>query len=372
MNNDALRTRINALWEADRIEGTSGRFPVPAHVAALIAALAAPRPTDTVCDPCAGTCDLLVAAADYVCENFPATLRDPTERKHFHGHMFHGFGADKPMLTAGARLVKAHGVKHADIRPLDVIAQAIAEHEAAYSLVLCRLPFAGSVDSAQVAKDLLRRVRTKRIELLTLARITQMLSPGGRAALIVPDGLLSGASKGHIDLRSKLVDEHKVEAVIKLPAGVFKPYMNAAAAILLFTRTENAGTQPVWFYDVRADGFTLDTGRTPLLAAEKLGVKPQSTLTSEDHACNNLPDLLARWQRLHNAPVSGDDSRSAQSFCVPQAEIAAQGYDLSLDRYKLPEPTHTETRRPHEILAELAGLEAEIFQAMKDIVGMLK
>ena len=188
--------------------------------------------------------------------------------------------------------------------------------------------------------------------------------------MIVPDGVLFGSSNAHKTLRKMLVEEQKLDAVISLPGGVFKPYAGVSTAILVFTKTNSGGTDHVWFYDVEADGWSLDDKRTPLLAEDKLGVVPAVALTADEHAKNNLPDILVRWQKREKSERK--NPRTAQSFCVPKADIAAQGYDLSLNRYK--EVIHEEVthRSPDDILASLAELEEEILQGMKELQGMLK
>jgi type I restriction enzyme M protein len=343
MRTDELQSLISARWDAVRKRRETGRYRVPQRIVELLVALAAPQPGDIVCDPAAGTADLLSAAADYVRENLPASMEDVEQREHFRLRMFHGFEADQAMLRVGRMNMHSHGVECAEICVFDVIASELAANEAAYTLVLCSLPFAGSSEYASTARELLKVVRTKRLELLFFTRVVQLLQTGGRAALIVPESLLAGASKPHQNVRSKLVEEQKVQVVVRLPAGAFKPYADASAAMLIFTKTDSGGTDHVWFYDLGTDHET-------------------------------APDLLARWGSLSSSSPSAeiDRPRSAQSFCVAKSEIAAQGYDLSLSRYQLPPPTQFEQRRPHEILAELAGLEAEIFQGMKDLVGMLK
>ena len=186
----------------------------------------------------------------------------------------------------------------------------------------------------------------------------------------MPDGVLFGSSNAHKTLRKILVEEQKLDAVISLPGGVFKPYAGVSTAILLFTKTNSGGTDHVWFYDVDADGMSLDDKRTELLPPEKLGPVPKAALTADDHAKNNLPDILARWAQRDKAERK--NARTAQSFCVPKADLVAQGYDLSLNRYK--EVVHAQVahRAPGEILKALGKLEAEIQQGMKELEGMLK
>jgi type I restriction enzyme M protein len=213
-------------------------------------------------------------------------------------------------------------------------------------------------------------VKTKKTELLFLALFLRLLKPGGRAAVIVPDGVLFGSSNAHKSLRKMLIEDQKLDAVISLPGGVFRPYAGVSTAILLFTKTNSGGTDHVWFYDAEADGWSLDDKRTPLLNEDKLGVAPKTALTSDEHAKNNLPDILARWQQREGSERKRP--RTAQSFCVPKANLATQGYDLSLNRYK--EVVHEEVthRPPKEILADLAKIEAEIQQGMSELKGMLR
>jgi type I restriction enzyme M protein len=260
-----------------------------------------------------------------------------------------------------------HGVEAPDIRYRDSLAQDHAGEDEKYTLVLANPPFAGSLDYENTARDLLQIVKTKKTELLFLALFLRLLKPGGRAAVIVPDGVLFGSSKAHRELRRMLVEDQKLDAVVSLPGGVFKPYAGVSTAILLFTKTDSGGTDHVWFYDVRADGWSLDDKRTPLLPAEKLG--PRAALADEEHAKNNLPDVLARWAERDGA--ERDRPRTAQSFCVPKADIAAQNYDLSLNRYREVVHEEVEHRAPREIMAELHRLEAEIQGGMRELEGML-
>ena len=213
-------------------------------------------------------------------------------------------------------------------------------------------------------------VKTKKTELLFMALFLQLLKPGGRAAVIVPDGVLFGSSKAHKELRRTLVEDHFLEGVVSLPSGVFRPYAGVSTAILFFTKTGRGGTDQVWFYDMTADGWSLDDKRNPLLPLQKLGPAPKEALAEGEQEKNNLPDCLSRWK--HRKDSERERERTAQSFCVPKADIAGNGYDLSLNRYK--EVVHAEVahRPPGEILKALGQLEAEIQQGMKELEGMLK
>lgn len=350
--------------------GQNGQFRTPRPIIQLMVELTAPGPKDAICDPACGSAGFLVAAGEYVRKHNPEVLRDAKLRQHFHHGLFHGFDFDNTMLRIGSMNMLLHGVENPDIRYRDSLAQDHAGEEEKYTLVLANPPFAGSLDYETCAKDLLQIVKTKKTELLFLALFLRLLKPGGRAAVIVPDGVLFGSSTAHKTLRKQLVEEQKLDAVISLPGGVFKPYAGVSTAILLFTKTNSGGTDDVWFYDVDADGWSLDDKRMPLLPEEKLGPVPQQKLTADDHAKNNLPDLLARWN--DRAGKERKRPRTAQSFCVPKADIAAQGYDLSLNRYK--EVVHEEVLHasPKEILADLAKLETEIQAGMKELAEMLK
>jgi len=355
--------------------GQNGQFRTPRHIIRLMVELTAPQPNDLICDPACGTAGFLVAAGEYLRVRHPNILHDRKQRKHFHEAMFHGFDFDNTMLRIGSMNMLLHGVENPDIRYRDSLAQEHAgrtgpgNDEEAYTLVLANPPFAGSLDYENTAKDLLQIVKTKKTELLFVALFLRLLKPGGRAAVIVPDGVLFGSSKAHRELRRMLVEEQKLDAVISLPGGVFKPYAGVSTAILLFMKTNSGGTDHVWFYDVDADGWSLDDKRTPLLSEERLGSTPSPSLTAEEHAKNNLPDIVARWPARDGA--ERERPRTAQSFCVPKADIAAQGYDLSLNRYKEVVHDAVEHRSPKEILAELAKLEEEIQRGMKELNGML-
>lgn len=349
--------------------GQNGQFRTPRHIIRLMVELTAPQPGDSICDPASGTCGFLVAAADYVRRRHPKSQTDDKLLAHFHQGMFHGFDFDSVMLRIGSMNMLLHGVENPDIRFRDSLSKDFAEDADAYTLVLANPPFAGSLDYENTAKDLLQVVKTKKTELLFLALFLRLLKPGGRAAVIVPDGVLFGSSKAHKELRRVLVEEQKLDAVISLPGGVFRPYAGVSTAILLFTKTNSGGTDHVWFYDVDADGWSLDDKRTPLLPEEKLGPVSAETLTAEEHAKNNLPDVLTRWRE--RAGAERKRPRTAQSFCVPKTDIAAQGYDLSLNRYK--EVVHEDVvhRSPKEVLAELVRIEGEILEHQKMLEGLL-
>src|SRR5207245_6559768 len=245
--------------------GQNGQFRTPRHIIKLMVELVRPVPTDIMCDPASGTCGFPVAVGEYLRGHHPEIFRDAKLKAHFHHRLFHAFDFDNTMLRIGSMNMLLHGVENPDIRYRDSLAQDHAGEEEKYTLVLANPPFAGSLDYENTAKDLLQIVKTKKTELLFLTLFLRLLKPGGRAAVIVPDGVLFGSSTAHKELRRMLVEEHKLDGVVSLPPGVFKPYAGVSTAILLFTRTNSGGTKYVWFYDLQADGLSLDDKRTPLL-----------------------------------------------------------------------------------------------------------
>jgi type I restriction enzyme M protein len=347
--------------------GQNGQFRTPRHIIQLMVEMTAPKPDDVICDPASGTCGFLVAAGEYIREHHKTALTDSKSREHFHSRMFHGFDFDNTMLRIGSMNMMLHGVENPNVQYKDSLADEHSSDANKYTLVLTNPPFAGSLDYENTAKDLLQIVKTKKTELLFLALFIRIMKPGGRAAVIVPDGVLFGSSTAHKALRQMIVEDHKLDGVVSLPSGAFKPYAGVSTAILFFTKTNSGGTDDVWFYDVKADGWSLDDKRQPLLSEEKLG--PVAQLTEGEHAKNNLPDALNRWSERNS--TEKDRPRTAQSFCVPKSEIAANGYDLSLNRYKEVEHEAVEHRDPKDILAELWKLEDEIQKGMKELEAML-
>lgn len=330
--------------------GVNGQFRTPRHIIELMVKMVAPQPSDEICDPACGTAGFLVAASEYVRDEHASVLTDSGQRKHFHSSMFHGYDFDSTMLRIGSMNMLMHGIESPDIRYRDSLSEGASEDSEKYTLILANPPFAGSLDYESTSKDLQRVVKTKKTELLFVALFLKLLKPGGRAAVIVPDGVLFGSSKAHKELRRILVDDQKLDGIVKLPSGVFKPYAGVSTAILLFTKTDSGGTDNVWFYDVTADGFSLDDKRNPVEA-------------------NDLPDALKRWTLRDSSEL--DRARTEQSFCVPKGDIVAQGYDLSLNRYKEIVHDEVEHRPPLEIIAEIEKLEGEIASGLAELKAML-
>jgi type I restriction enzyme M protein len=350
--------------------GQNGQFRTPRHIIQLMVAMMAPGPDDKICDPACGTAGFLVASAEYVNRTHKDAMLETKRREHFNHGMFHGFDFDNTMLRIASMNMLLHEVEQPDIRYRDSLAQSAAGEADQYTMILANPPFAGSLDYDATAKDLQAVVKTKKTELLFLALFLRLLKPGGRAAVIVPDGVLFGSSKAHKELRRILVEDHKLDGVVKLPGGVFKPYAGVSTAILFFTRTDSGGTDNVWFYEATADGWSLDDKRAPLLAEDKLGPMPATPLEEADYVKNNLPDVLARWG--HRNGSERDRARTGQSFCVLKEDIAAQAYDLSFNRYKEVVHRQSEHRLPMDILDELDQIEAEIQLGIRELKGMFK
>ena len=346
-NGDLFEYMLSKIASA----GQNGQFRTPRHIIAAMVQMMAPTPRDEICDPACGTAGFLVSVSDYIRDHHPSALQDATQREHFHHTMFHGYDFDSTMLRIGSMNMLQHGIEAPDIRYRDSLSQGASFDAAKYSLILANPPFAGSLNYEDTAKDLQRVVKTKKTELLFLALFLKLLKPGGRAAVIVPDGVLFGSSKAHRSLRRALVEEQKLDGVVKLPSGVFKPYAGVSTAILLFTKTDSGGTEDVWFYDVHADGFSLDDKRNPIEA-------------------NDLPDVVGRWQERTTSELQR--KRTDQSFCVPKAEIAEQDYDLSINRYKEIEYEEVEHRAPLDIIADVERLNAEIADGVAELKEMLQ
>src|SRR5471030_742360 len=335
--------------------GQNGQFRTPRHIIKLMVQMMAPKPSDTICDPACGTAGFLVTAAEYLNTHHSHELyQDAASAKRFNHDTFHGFDFDSTMLRVGSMNMLLHGVENPAIENRDSLSEGHAGVEGQFSLILANPPFAGSLDYESCAKDLQQIVKTKKTELLFLALFLRLMKAGGRAAVIVPDGVLFGASKAHKALRQMLVEEHKLDGIVSMPSGVFRPYAGVSTAILLFTKTNSGGTDHVWFYNMQADGFSLDDKRNELDASK--------------HECNNLPDVLDRW---HKRNTSAGLDRTAQSFLVPKAEIAGNDYDLSINRYKEVVYEQMQHEAPQKILAELKVLEAEIMRGMEELEAML-
>lgn len=329
--------------------GTNGQFRTPRHIIRMMVELVAPTPTDTICDPACGTAGFLVGAAEYLQNHHKDALLDKKTRKHFDAAMFHGFDFDPTMLRIASMNMITHGIDQPLIARNDTLSADFTT-TGEYSLVLANPPFKGSLAENTVSKSLAKVVKTKKTELLFVALILRILATGGRAAVIVPDGVLFGSSNAHKGVRKLLVDEHKLDGIISMPSGIFKPYAGVSTAVLLFTKTNAGGTDHVWYYEMFSDGFSLDDKRTPTPGKD------------------NIPDLLTRWNG-RNPKKPG--RRTEQCFYVSAEEIRKNNYDLSINRYK--EATHetVDYPSPKETIARMHELDAEITEELKILESLL-
>ena len=330
--------------------GRNGQFRTPRHIISMMVELMNPQPNDIICDPACGTSGFLVGASDYLQKNYRNDiLMNKENREHYMNHMFHGFDMDRTMLRIGAMNMMTHGVESPFIEYRDSLSDQNLDKDK-YSMILANPPFKGSLDADSVSADLLKVTNTKKTELLFLALFIRMLKIGGRCACIVPDGVLFGSSNAHKQIRKTLIEDNKLEAVISMPSGVFKPYAGVSTGILIFTKTGHGGTDKVWFYDMKADGYSLDDKRTQVKE-------------------NNIPDIIERFKYLENEI---DRKRTEQSFFVNKEEIVKNDYDLSINKYK--EVVYEKVKYPptSEILAEIESLNNEINKNIAELKVLLK
>lgn len=329
--------------------GVNGQFRTPRHIIRMIVDMMEPKADDIICDPACGTSGFLVAASDYLKENRKQEVFFNRQNKeHYMNHMFHGFDMDRTMLRIGAMNMMTHGVENPIIAYRDSLSDQNTDKEK-YTLILANPPFKGSLDYDIVSADLLKVCKTKKTELLFLALFVRMLKTGGRCACIVPDGVLFGSSNAHKAIRKEIIENNRLEAVISMPSGVFKPYAGVSTAILIFTKTGYGGTDKVWFYDMKADGFSLDDKRSAI-------------------AENDIPDIIARF---HNLEGEAERQRTEQSFFVPKQEIVDNGYDLSINKYKKVEYVPVEYPSTQEIMADLREIEMKIAEEMEELTALL-
>ena len=330
--------------------GKNGQFRTPRHIIDMMVELVKPSPSDIIIDPAAGTAGFLISVADYLKKNYENEIFTSEQLKeHFNNEMFNGNEIDTTMLRIGTMNMLLHDVENPQIHYMDSLSKSNKEREK-YTLVLANPPFKGSLDKEAVADDLTRITNTGKTELLFIGLILELLKSGGRAGVIVPDGVLFGASNAHKSLRKEIIDKHKLEGVISMPSGVFKPYTGVSTAILLFTKTGIGGTDNVWFYDMQADGLSLDDKR------EKI----------KD---NDIEDIIERFHKLENEE---ERQRTEKSFLVPVEEIRENGYDLSINRYKEIVYDKVEYEEPSLLVEKIRELEEEILLGLDEIEKLVK
>lgn len=329
--------------------GRNGQFRTPRHIISMMVELMNPQPNDIICDPACGTGGFLVGASDYLQKNYRNDiLMNKENREHYMNHMFHGFDMDRTMLRIGAMNMMTHGVESPFIEYRDSLSDQNLDKDK-YSMILANPPFKGSLDADSVSADLLKVTNTKKTELLFLALFIRMLKIGGRCACIVPDGVLFGSSNAHKQIRKTLIEGNRLEAVISMPSGVFKPYAGVSTGILIFTKTEHGGTDKVWFYDMKDDGYSLDDKRTKVKE-------------------NDIPDIIERFKHLENEI---DRKRTEQSFFIDKEEIVKNDYDLSINKYKEVVYEKVEYPPTSEILAEIESLNNEINKNIAELKVLL-
>lgn len=327
--------------------GKNGQFRTPIQIREMMVALIKPTPTDTICDPACGTAGFLVSSAEYIRKNYEDTMTSE-DWEHYSTDMFSGFDIDRTMLRISAMNLMLHSITNPDINYKDGISKQ--NHISnKYTICLANPPFKGNVDAESISDDLKAVTNTKKTELLFLALFLRILQKGGRCACIVPDGVLFGSSNAHKAIRKEIIENHQLKAVISMPSGVFKPYAGVSTAVLIFTKTCAGGTEDVWFYDMQADGFTLDDKRSPV----------------EE---NDIPDII---ERFNNLDRETDRKRTEKSFFVPKDEIVKNDYDLSINKYKEVEYTPVEYPSTTELFVELNELEMEITKGLAELEEML-
>lgn len=329
--------------------GENGQFRTPRHIIRMMVELMRPTLDDHILDPAMGSAGFLLESSNYVAKHYSKELMRAENANKFKTEMFSGFDTDQSMLRIGAMNMMLHGVEDPNIKYQDSLSGDNNERNC-YSLIMANPPFTGSVFQEEISKDLLALCKTRKTELLFLALFTKMLEVGGRCACIVPDGVLFGSSTAHKAIRKELVDNQKLTAVISMPSGVFKPYAGVSTAILIFTKTNAGGTDKVWFYDMKADGFSLDDKRSPI-------------------AENDILDIIERFENLASEETR---KRTEKSFFVPKQEIVDNGYDLSINKYKKTEYVAVEYPPTDEIMDKLDALQAEIASGLKELREMLR
>ena len=327
--------------------GQNGQFRTPRHIIQMMVELLQPTPEDTICDPACGTAGFLVAAAEYIRKHYEDTMT-PEQWEHYAGDAFTGFDTDQTMLRISAMNLMLHSISHPDIDYKDSVSKQNQIRDK-FTMCLANPPFKGTVDAESIHGNLKAVTNTKKTELLFLALFLRMLKKGGQCACIVPDGVLFGSSKAHKSIRQELVENHQLRAVISMPSGVFKPYAGVSTAVLVFTKTGAGGTDQVWFYDMKADGFSLDDKRSPI-------------------GENDIPDIIQRFRHLDQ---EAGRARAEQSFFVPKQEIADNDYDLSINKYKKVDYVPVEYPSTMELMADLHELELEITAGLAELEGML-
>lgn len=348
-NRDAMGDVYEYILGKMAASGTNGQFRTPRHIIRMIVEMMNPTPKDYICDPAMGSAGFLVEAVKYIKENYGDAFYVSEDIAHIKTSMVNGYDTDQTMLRIGAMNLLLHDISSPNLAWRDSLSEQ-NDDQSCYTLIMANPPFAGSLDKGNVNKNILAYANTSKTELLFLAQFVRSLEVGGRCASIVPDGVLFGTSKAHIAIRKELVDNQQLRAVISMPSGVFKPYAGVSTAVLVFTKTNTGGTDKVWFYDMKADGFSLDDKRSAI---------------SE----NDIPDVVARF---NNLKAEESRSRKEQSFFVPVEEIRDNNYDLSINKYKEIEREKVEYEPVKDILTRLEKTEGDYLKGYSELYKMLE
>ena len=348
-NRDAMGDVYEYILGKMAASGTNGQFRTPRHIIRMIVELMEPTMKDYICDPAMGSAGFLVEAVKYIKENEGSAMYVAEEVHHMKTSMINGYDTDQTMLRIGAMNLMLHDVTAPELAWRDSLSEQ-NEDQSCYSLIMANPPFAGSLDKGNVNKKILAYANTTKTELLFLAQFVRSLELGGRCASIVPDGVLFGTSKAHVAIRKEIVDNQQLKAVISMPSGVFKPYAGVSTAVLIFTKTNCGGTDKVWFYDMKADGFSLDDKRSEI----------------KD---NDIPDVV---NRFHNLKAEESRTRKEQSFFVSIEEIRNNDYDLSINKYKEIEREKVEYEPVADILSRLETKEGNYLKVYSELYNMLE
>ena len=329
--------------------GANGQFRTPQHIRNMMVALVAPKPGQRICDPACGTAGFLISAAESIRANYEKKMTED-EWNMFYGEQFTGFDTDQTMVRISAMNLLLHSIEHPDIRNQDSLSRLNTIRDK-FDLILANPPFTGSVDVEDIDDSLKAIVNTKQTELLFVALFLRMLKLGGRCACIVPNGVLFRSnSKAYRQLRAELVDNQRLEAIIYMPSGVFKPYSGVSTAILVFTKTDAGGTDNVWLYNMEGDGYTLDDKRDP------------------DEKHNDIPDIIERW---NNLDAEKSRERTEKSFLVSKDDIVKNDYDFSFNKYAETKYERIEYPPTEEILADLDDLNRQMAESLAELHKML-
>jgi type I restriction enzyme M protein len=339
--------------------GKLGQFRTPRHIIQLMCELVDPKLGDTICDPACGTGGFLLGSYQHILTAHTSKehrktdenglvrgqlgdkLTDERQWKHLKEKTFYGYDMDESMVRIGLMNLMMHGISSPNIEQKDTLSKRYDENNY-YDVIMANPPFKGSIDKGDINESL--SLPTTKTELLFINRIINSLKIGGRAAVIVPDGVLFGSSAAHKQARKMLLNDCELQGVISMPSGVFKPYAGVSTAILIFVK--GGETEKVWFYDMQSDGFTLDDKRTRI------------------NGGGDLPDIVDRW---HNRKNQTDNQRNSKFFCVDKKEIEELDYDLSINRYKQTDHIAIEYEKPEEILAKIDSLESSISAGINEL-----